>query len=64
LSMGMATSLGARQIVLVATGRAKASCIERVINGAVTTELPASFLQLHADVDVMLDEGAGMALRF
>lgn len=58
LSMGMATILGARSIVLLATGRSKAACIERAITGVLTTELPASFLQLHHDVDVMLDEAA------
>jgi glucosamine-6-phosphate deaminase len=63
LSMGMATILGAGSIVLLATGRTKASCIERVIHGPLTTELPASFLQLHHDVDIMVDEAAGEKLR-
>jgi len=62
LSMGMATILAARRIVLVATGAAKASCIERVINGGVTTEVPASFLQLHADAELMVDESAAREL--
>jgi len=62
LSMGMATILAARRIVLVATGAAKASCIERVINGGVTTEVPASFLQLHADAELMVDESAARGL--
>ncbi len=64
LSMGMATIMGARAIVLLATGKSKAGCIERVIHGPLTTRLPASFLQLHHDVDVMLDEAAGQELRF
>lgn len=63
LSMGMATILQARSVVLLATGRAKATCIERVINGPLTTELPGSFLQLHRDVDVMLDDAAAERLR-
>jgi glucosamine-6-phosphate deaminase len=63
LSMGMATILGARSIVLLATGRSKASCIERVVRGPLTTALPASFLQLHHDVDVMLDDAAAEKLR-
>jgi glucosamine-6-phosphate deaminase len=58
LSMGMATILQARSIVLVATGRSKASCIERVVNGPITTALPASFLQLHHDVEIVLDKAA------
>jgi len=63
LSMGMATILRARSIVLLATGRSKAACVERMLHGPLTTELPASFLQLHHDVDVMLDEAAAERLR-
>jgi glucosamine-6-phosphate deaminase len=63
LSMGMATILGARAIVLLATGSTKASCVERLMNGPLTTELPASFLQLHHDVDIMLDESAAEKVR-
>jgi glucosamine-6-phosphate deaminase len=58
LSMGMATILQARSIVLLATGRSKAGCVERVVNGPITTDLPASFLQLHHDVQIVLDEPA------
>jgi glucosamine-6-phosphate deaminase len=63
LSMGMATILHARAVVLLATGRSKAACVARVVNGPVTTELPASFLQLHDDVDVMLDVPAAETLQ-
>jgi glucosamine-6-phosphate deaminase len=62
LSMGMATILQARAVVLLAMGRSKASCVERAINGPLTTDLPASFLQLHHDVDVILDERAAEKL--
>jgi glucosamine-6-phosphate deaminase len=62
LSMGMATILHARRIVLVATGKSKARCIAQVVNGAITTKLPASFLQLHPDVEVMLDDAAAAGL--
>jgi glucosamine-6-phosphate deaminase len=63
LSMGMASILAARALVLLATGTFKAKCVERVVNGPVTTELPASFLQLHPHVDIMLDEAAAGELR-
>jgi len=63
LSMGMATILQARALVLLANGQSKASCIERAVNGPLTTDLPASFLQLHHDVDIILDEGAAKSLR-
>src|SRR6185369_15202863 len=58
LSMGMATILRARRIVLIATGKAKARCVDRAVNGPITTRMPASFLQLHCEVELMLDEAA------
>ena len=64
LSMGMATILEARRVVLIATGASKAHCVERMINGPVTPRLPASFLQLHASAEVWLDRAAaGGALQ-
>jgi glucosamine-6-phosphate deaminase len=63
LSVGMATILHSRAIVMLATGRSKAACIERVVNGLLTPELPASFLQLHDDVDIMLDAPAAETLQ-
>jgi glucosamine-6-phosphate deaminase len=63
LSMGMATILQARAIVLLATGRTKAGCIDRLVNGPITTALPASFLQVHHCVDIMVDEAAGEAVK-
>jgi glucosamine-6-phosphate deaminase len=58
LSMGMGTILKAAALILVATGEGKARCIERMVNGPVTTRLPASFLQMHRSVAVYLDRGA------
>jgi glucosamine-6-phosphate deaminase len=63
LSMGMGTILQARVVVLLATGAAKANCVERVVQGPITTALPASFLQLHRHAELMLDEPAASALR-
>jgi len=58
LSMGMATILRARRIIMIATGKSKAGCVNRMVNGPITTRMPASFLQLHRDVELMLDEPA------
>ncbi len=63
LSMGMATILHAREIVLLATGRSKAGCVDRMVNGPLTTALPASFLQVHRDVHIMLDAAAAEELQ-
>ena len=62
LSMGMGTILRARQLVLIATGERKASCIERTLRGPLTTRLPASFLQTHRDVELFLDAAAASLL--
>jgi glucosamine-6-phosphate deaminase len=58
LSIGMRTILQARRIVLFVTGRSKARAVERVVSGRMTTRVPASFLQLHRDVVVWLDDAA------
>ena len=62
LSMGMGTILKAATLILLATGERKAQCIERTINGPLTTALPASFLQLHRHVELYLDRGAASRL--
>jgi len=62
LSMGMATILHARRAVLIATGAAKAPCVERMIKGPVTPMVPASFLQLHRHAEVWLDRVAAVRL--
>jgi glucosamine-6-phosphate deaminase len=63
LSMGMATILHARRIVLLATGAAKARCVARMIEGPVTPRLPASFLQLHRKAEIWLDRAAAGKLE-
>ena len=62
LSMGMATILHARRIVLIATGQRKARCIERTVHGPLTPRLPASFLQTHREVELFLDGPAASLL--
>jgi glucosamine-6-phosphate deaminase len=63
LSMGMVTILHARRIILIATGKSKARCIDRMVSGPITTKLPASFLQLHRHVTLMIDEAAASDLH-
>jgi glucosamine-6-phosphate deaminase len=63
LSMGVATILEARRIVLLATGASKAACVARMVSGPITTRLPASFLQLHRAVEIWLDRPAAARLR-
>jgi len=63
LSMGMATLLGARTVVLVATGDSKVDAVARAVTGPVTTKLPASFLQLHRAAEFYVDAAAVKGLR-
>jgi len=58
LSMGIGTILRARRIVLVATGGKKAECIRLATGGRLTTRVPASMLQVHEDVELILDREA------
>jgi glucosamine-6-phosphate deaminase len=58
LSVGMATILHAKRIVLLATGATKARGVARMIDGPLTPRLPASFLQLHRNAEVWVDRAA------
>jgi glucosamine-6-phosphate deaminase len=58
LSMGMGTILRARAVVLLAIGRGKRRAVARTVNGVLSTRLPASFLQVHPNVELLLDEAA------
>jgi glucosamine-6-phosphate deaminase len=62
LSMGIGTILQARRIVLVATGTKKADCIAQTVNGRITTRVPASVLQVHHDVELLLDRPAAASV--
>ncbi len=62
LSMGVGTILRSRAVILVATGAGKADAIKATVEGLVTTRVPASMLQLHGAVEVILDEAAGAGL--
>ena len=53
--MGIGTMLDARAIVLVASGREKARAIGSIFEGRISTERPASVLQLHPNVEVLVD---------
>jgi glucosamine-6-phosphate deaminase len=62
LSIGMATILEASNIVLVAMGGTKARAVASMFTGRISTSTPVSFLQLHPDVDVILDREASARL--
>jgi len=62
ITMGIGTIMQARKIILLASGKRKAKVIERTINGPINTKVPASVLQLHNDVTIVVDQKAASQL--
>jgi len=62
ISMGIATIMSARRVLLLASGREKAAAVARTVAGPVTEEVPASILQRHPDATIIVDEEAAFAL--
>jgi len=62
LSMGVGTILRARAVILMANGSRKADAVKATVEGPVTTRMPASLLQLHRHVELILDEAAASKL--
>jgi glucosamine-6-phosphate deaminase len=63
LTRGIKNIMQTRRIVLVAKGAHKAEIIEKAILGPVTTEIPASVVQLHPDCEVLLDAAAAARIE-
>lgn len=61
-TMGIKTVMHARAILLLAFGTAKAEAVRASFAGPVTTDVPASVLQLHPNVTVFCDEEAASLL--
>jgi len=62
ITMGVESILRARRILLLAVGGHKATIITKTIEGNVTDEVPASFLQQHPNVSVYVDRTAAESL--
>jgi glucosamine-6-phosphate deaminase len=63
ITMGIRTIMNARRVVLLAKGAEKAEIVRVALAGPVTEAVPASVLQLHPQLTVVLDEAAAGALR-
>ncbi|QEW02354.1 glucosamine-6-phosphate deaminase [Microbacterium lushaniae] len=64
ITQGLGTILAARHLVLLAFGAGKAEAVAGAVEGPVTASLPASAIQLHPRVTVVIDEEAAAGLRF
>ncbi len=62
ITMGIGSILRARRVLLLAAGNHKATIVARAVEGAVTDEVPASFLQEHPHASVYLDRAAAESL--
>lgn len=63
LTQGLGTILEARHVVLLALGDAKAEAVAAAVEGPVTARCPASVLQAHPHVTVLVDPGAAAGLH-
>ena len=62
ITMGVATILGAREIALIATGEHKAEIVARAVEGEVSPDVAATFLQRHGNTTGYLDLAAAAGL--
>ncbi|MDU2622090.1 MAG: glucosamine-6-phosphate deaminase, partial [Streptococcus lutetiensis] len=63
ISMGIKSICSAKMVVLMAYGKDKADAINQMLNGPVSEELPASVLQHHPNLVVIVDEAAASELN-
>ncbi|MBR4433725.1 MAG: glucosamine-6-phosphate deaminase [Bacteroidaceae bacterium] len=62
ITMGIDTIMKAKQIVLMAWGEDKADVIRKIVEGDVSEQTPASILQEHPEIEVVIDETAAAGL--
>lgn len=58
ITMGMGTIMQVKKIILLISGRNKAAIFKKIMRDEITTDIPASLLQIHGDVTVLLDKEA------
>jgi glucosamine-6-phosphate deaminase len=62
ITMGVGTIFKAKRILLMAWGEGKAQIIKKTVEGAITESIPATFLQTHPNVGVILDTASSADL--
>ena len=63
MSMGIGSIMKSKKIILIASGSAKADAVSAMVDGPITVDCPASALQNHPDVTVIVDQEAGKKLK-
>jgi galactosamine-6-phosphate isomerase len=62
LTLGVASIMEAREIMLVVNGAHKANIVKQIIEGEISEQLPASYLRNHIGLSVYLDKGAAQLI--
>lgn len=62
ITMGIGTIMEAKKIIMIATGTNKSKIVKHMIEGALSAYCPATALQMHPDVCVILDEDSAQDL--
>ena len=62
ITMGVGTIFKAKEIILMAWGSKKAAIIKKAVEGEISSEVPATYLQLSENVEFVLDEDAASLL--
>ena len=62
ITMGIGTIMSARKIYWLAWGEGKAGSIKKLVEGNITDQNPASYLQEHKNVSIVIDEAASVSL--
>lgn len=63
ITMGVESILDAKEIILIAEGETKAQAICDMINGDISPKCPASILQKHPNLHILIDEAAASLLK-
>jgi len=62
ITMGIRTVMEAKRIVLMAWGQHKAEIIKKTIEGEISSQVPATYLQDHKNVTFVIDKDAASLL--
>lgn len=62
ITMGLGGIMKSKKIIVIASGESKAEAVKAMVKGKINTNMPASMLQMHRDVVLIVDEAAAKLL--
>lgn len=62
ITMGVGSIIKSRKVILLAWGEGKAPVIRKAVEGEISTQVPATFLQEHQQAEIIVDDAAGSEL--